>query len=410
MSSSSDRTGNNILLGVCGGIAAYKSAYLVREFVKNGFDVKVIMTESAKDFVGPLTFSTLSKNPVYSEMFNPQTGEWTNHIDLGKWADLFVIAPATANTLAKAAHGQADNLLLTSYLSATCPVLWAPAMDLDMYRHRSTQLNIKTLEKTGDHILMPESGELASGLTGQGRLPEPERIFKACLGLLKKSKPGSKKKKDEKRVLVTAGPTFEPIDPVRFIGNRSSGKMGFAIAESLAENGYLVDLVTGPTNQETSNPNIEVIRVESSDQMEKEALKSFKKCSGAVLSAAVADFKPEKILAQKRKKTEGENLDLKLIQTADIALSLKKIKSPRQFVVGFALETENELKNARAKMNRKGFDMIVLNSLNDKGAGFQSDTNKITILKPGNSKPLIFDLKSKKEVAEDIVAQINSLK
>ncbi len=407
MSSSSDDS-KKILLGITGGIAAYKSVYLVREFVKKGWEVKVIMTESAKDFVGPLSFSTLSKNPVYSQMFDPGSGEWTNHVDLGKWADVFVIAPATANSLAKAANGICDNLLLAAYLSCPAPILWAPAMDLDMYGHQSTKDNLALLKKRGDQVIDAGSGELASGLQGQGRMAEPEEILKRVEQIMRRQS-GGKKKSKKPRVLVTAGPTYEAIDPVRFIGNRSSGKMGFAIARSLSEAGFAVDLVSGPTSLNINDPNINVVQVESADEMEKAAKRSFKNSIGAVLAAAVADYKPRSYFTQKKKKINRKPLDLELVETKDIALSLKKLKSKGQFTVGFALETENELRNAKSKLERKGFDMIVLNSLNDQGAGFQVDTNKVTLIFSGRKKPRDIELKSKEAVSKDIVDEIKNL-
>ncbi len=405
MSSLSEVKPIKILLGVTGGIAAYKAAYLLRDLVKSGFEVKVLMTKSAKDFVGPLTFSTLSKNPVLSDLFNASTGEWVNHVELGMWADLFVIAPATANTIGKAANGMADNLLLTTYLSAKCPVLWAPAMDLDMYRHPSTKENLEKLKSFGDQIIEPEEGELASGLIGKGRLAEPEEILSRVNQSLQDSK-GLKKKSKGAKVLVTAGPTFEAIDPVRFIGNRSSGKMGYAIAEALASSGYDVELVSGPSNQKTNHPKISVSLVESAKEMADAALKLFPDCKAAVLSAAVADYRPKEVYSQKKKKINGKPMNLEMVETIDIAHSLKEIKQKGQFVVGFALETNNELENAKGKMKRKGFDMIVLNSLNDKGAGFQTDTNKVTLIQ-ASGKQEELPLMSKKEVATHIVEKID---
>jgi phosphopantothenoylcysteine decarboxylase / phosphopantothenate---cysteine ligase len=409
MSSSSDRIPRRILLGVTGGIAAYKSAYLVRSFIKEGWEVKVIMSKAAKNFVGPLTFSTLSKNPVHSENFDSKTGEWTNHVELGSWADLYLIAPATANTIAKAVQGIADNLLLTVYLSAKCKTLWAPAMDLDMFNHPATQANLETLKQRGNRIIDPETGELASGLIGPGRMAEPDSILDVVKAIFHKEKPESKKKGQGKKILVTAGPTYEAIDPVRFIGNRSSGKMGFAIAEALAAEGFMVDLISGPTNLRADNEAINLSLVESAEEMHTKASKSFKSSQGAILAAAVADYKPAKYFDQKQKKINGKPLELNLVETRDIAKSLNEIRNKGQFIVGFALETENETENAIKKLDRKGFDMIVLNSLNDPGAGFQLDTNKVTLIFPGEKASIDIPLKSKEEVAVDIVEQVKKL-
>ena len=391
--------GKKILLGVTGSIAAYKSAVLVRLLVKAGADVKVIMTESAKDFITPLTLSTLSKNPVHSDFIADKIGTWNNHVELGLWADVLVIAPATANTIAKMANGFCDNLLMATYLSARCPVFFAPAMDLDMLKHEATVSNIKRLQSIGNSLISSSHGELASGLTGFGRMAEPEEIVDTLSqhfhnsGLLK-----------GKNAMVTAGPTYEAIDPVRFIGNHSSGKMGYAIAEELAKLGASVTLITGPTNQTTNHSSIRVVRTTSADEMFKASMDVFPYSDITVLSAAVADYKPVHIASQKIKKS-GNTITLELTHTQDIAASLGKIKKNGQLLVGFALETENEQANAEKKLISKNFDLIVLNSLNDKGAGFAGDTNKITILDKQN-RVKEFSLKTKKEVARDIVNAI----
>ena len=387
--------GKKIIVGVCGSIAAYKSALLIRLLVKSGAEVKVVMTNSALDFITPLTLSTLSKNPVYSKFSDKDTGEWTNHVDLGLWADLIVIAPASANTIAKMAHGYCDNLLLATYLSAKCPVYIAPAMDLDMFAHMSTQDNLKKLKEYGNKIISPTSGELASGLIGEGRMEEPEAIHDVIANHFSSGNLKGKK------VLVTAGPTYEAIDPVRFIGNHSTGKMGYAIALAAANEGAHVTLVSGPTDLQISNSNIKVVNVTSADEMYSECKKLYPKIDICVLSAAVADYKPKTKADQKIKK-KSDSFSLELIKTHDIAAELGKLKKKGQINVGFALETENESSNAEGKLKSKNFDFIVLNSLNDKGAGFGHDTNKITIIDK-NNKSKAFTLKSKQEVARDIV-------
>lgn len=392
-------TGKKILLGVTGSIAAYKSAVLTRLLVKAGAEVKVIMTRAAHDFITPVTLSTLSKNPVFTEFVKDNTGQWNNHVELGLWADALIIAPASANTLAHMAHGICDNLLQATYLSARCPVFFAPAMDLDMLQHPSTRSNIEKLVSYGNRLIEPVFGELASGLTGLGRMAEPEEIVEHLNAYFSE---GSVLR--GKKALVTAGPTYEAIDPVRFIGNHSSGKMGFAIAEALANRGAEVNLVTGPTHQRTTHPNINVKSVVSADEMYSECSKLFPETEITVLSAAVADYKPLVKADQKIKKKE-EELALQLTRTPDIAASLGKLKHNGQIVIGFALETENEKANALKKLEAKNFDLIVLNSLNDAGAGFGHDTNKITILgRDQHSKT--FAVKSKKAVAEDIVRTI----
>ncbi len=393
--------GKKILLGVSASIAAYKSAVLVRLLVKEGAEVKVIMTKSAGDFITPLTLATLSKNPVLTEFVKGQDGEWNNHVELGLWADVMIIAPASANTLAKMANGLCDNLLLATYLSARCPVMIAPAMDLDMLIHGATKKNIATLTSFGNHFIEPGYGELASGLIGNGRMAEPEEI----VAKLKTHFSGGKL--TGKKALVTAGPTYEAIDPVRFIGNHSSGKMGFAIAESLANEGAEVTLVTGPTHQVLSNPGIKLIKVTAAQEMYEACATLFVTQDITVLSAAVADYKPLVQADQKIKKKEG-GLTIELTQTIDIAATLGKQKKNKQLLIGFALETEQEKSNALKKLESKNFDMIVLNSLNDKGAGFGHDTNKITIINRKQEEQH-FDLKDKKAVANDIVKAISQL-
>lgn len=391
-----------ILIGICGSIASYKSAELVRLFIKAGADVKVIMTKSAAEFITPLTLSTLSKNPVNIEFVKNKEGEWTNHVELGLWADAFIIAPASANSIAKFANGICDNLLTAVYLSAKCPVYFAPAMDLDMWKHPATQKNIGKLLSYGNTLIKPTHGELASGLIGEGRMAEPEDIFDFIISEINSSKPLT-----GKNVLVTAGPTFEAIDPVRFIGNHSSGKMGYALAETLAQNGAHVTLVSGPTHLKASHKNIHVIPVTSAQEMFDNCIKVFPAVDLAVMSAAVADYTPVEVATQKIKKNESE-FSIALTKTKDILAELGKIKKPSQLLVGFALETNNELEHAKGKLEKKNLDFIVLNSLNDNGAGFQGDTNKITILdKMGHTE--LFELKTKTEVAQDIVNKILSL-
>jgi phosphopantothenoylcysteine decarboxylase / phosphopantothenate---cysteine ligase len=390
--------GKKIILGVTGSIAAYKAALLTRLLVKNGADVKVIMTEAAKDFITPLTLSTLSKNPVLTDFVKDDSGQWNNHVELGLWADAMIIAPASANTLAKMASGFCDNLLLATYLSARCLVLVAPAMDLDMLIHPATKNNFDKLKNYGNHFIEPGYGDLASGLVGNGRMAEPEEIIHTLQHFF------STKKLSGKKALVTAGPTYEAIDPVRFIGNHSSGKMGFAIAERLANEGASVTLITGPTQQHTTHANINVVRVTSAEEMYNNSTQYFNQADITVLSAAVADYKPT-VRADQKIKKKDENVVIELTKTQDIAASLGKLKHNGQIIVGFALETEQEHTNALKKLESKNFDLIVLNSLNDKGAGFGHDTNKITIIdKKHHAKT--FDLKDKKSVAIDIVQAI----
>jgi phosphopantothenoylcysteine decarboxylase/phosphopantothenate--cysteine ligase len=387
-----------IILGVCGSIAAYKTAVLTRLLIKSGAQVKIVMTPSASDFITPLTLSTLSKNPVLTDFVKDNTGQWNNHVDLGMWADALVVAPASANTLAKMANGQCDNLLLAVYLSARCPVFFAPAMDLDMWQHPSTQNNLSTLQQYGNYLIQPAFGELASGLHGTGRMAEPEKISEDLFAFFQQQQ-----KLKGKKVLVTAGPTYEAIDPVRFIGNHSSGKMGFAIAEALAAQGAEVNLITGPTQQHTEHPHIHVKHVTTAKEMLDACSIYFDSADITVLSAAVADYKPTETASQKIKKKD-ETLNLVMTRTEDIAATLGKRKHNGQILVGFALETEEEESNALKKLGSKNFDLIVLNSLNDQGAGFGHDTNKVTIM-DGKGKAR-FGLKHKKEVAQDIVQAI----
>ncbi|MDT7833037.1 bifunctional phosphopantothenoylcysteine decarboxylase/phosphopantothenate--cysteine ligase CoaBC [Flavobacteriaceae bacterium S356] len=393
-------SGKKILLGVTAGIAAYKTANLVRLFIKSGAEVKVVMTPASKDFITPLTLSTLSKNPVQSTFYDKEEENelWNNHVELGLWADIFVIAPATANTLSKMTHGTCDNLLLATYLSAKCPVFFAPAMDLDMYKHPSTLESLAKLQEFGNTMIPATSGELASGLVGEGRMAEPEDIVTFIEADI-----ASKLPLKGKKLLLTAGPTYEAIDPVRFIGNHSSGKMGFALAENAANLGAEVFLVTGPTSQKLQHSSVNIIPVSSAEEMYKAAHDHFENMDIAILSAAVADYKPKNVASQKIKKKDA-SLEIALEPTKDILASLGAIKKD-QFLVGFALETENELENAKSKLTRKNLDGIVLNSLNDKGAGFATNTNKVTFI-DSNQKVTPFELKSKDEVAKDILNEI----
>ncbi|SKB94303.1 bifunctional phosphopantothenoylcysteine decarboxylase/phosphopantothenate--cysteine ligase CoaBC [Daejeonella lutea] len=392
----------NILLGVCGSIASYKSASLTRLLVKAGANVKIIMTSEATNFITPLTLSTLSKNPVLVNYYDPESGVWNNHVELGLWADLTIIAPASANTLAKLANGLCDNLLSAAYLSAKCPVYFAPAMDLDMWKHPATQKNIDTLISNGNILIKPAYGELASGLIGEGRMAEPEEIIEFVSEEIKKKLPLR-----GKLALVTAGPTYEAIDPVRFIGNHSSGKMGFAIAEELSALGADVTLITGPTSLKLSDPKIHRIDITSAHEMLKASEKAFPKSAVAILSAAVADYRPAEVSDVKIKKDDSD-LSLNLVKTVDILATLGKEKKAGQILVGFALETNNEEENAIAKLRKKNLDFIVLNSLRDEGAGFKNDQNKVTIIDNKLSKES-FPLKSKKEVAIDICKKVLDL-
>ncbi len=391
--------GKHIIIGVTGSIAAYKAANLIRLLKKEECDVKVIMTPLAKEFITPLTLATLAKNPILVDFFNPENGDWNSHVDLGLWADAYLIAPASANTLGKMANGIADNLLLTTYLSARCPVFIAPAMDLDMFQHPATQANIQKLRSYGNHVIEPTAGELASGLVGKGRMEEPEQIVDYLRSYF-----DLKKKLNGKTCLVNAGPTFEQIDPVRFIGNNSTGKMGYAIAQELANRGAQVELVSGPTHETVTHTNVTVTRVTTAAEMATVCMEKFKIAEITILSAAVADFTPVNKASEKIKR-EKENYTIELKPTTDIAAELGKVKRDNQILVGFALETNNEEANAKGKLERKNLDFIVLNSLQDKGAGFGGDTNKIKIYcKDGEI--FSFDLKSKKEVAADIIDTI----
>ncbi|WP_046745451.1 bifunctional phosphopantothenoylcysteine decarboxylase/phosphopantothenate--cysteine ligase CoaBC [Kordia zhangzhouensis] len=392
--------GKKVLLGITAGIAAYKTASLVRLFIKAGAEVQVIMTPAAKDFITPLTLSTLSKNPVHSSFTNEddENAVWTNHVELGLWADFMLIAPATANTMSKMASGTSDNLLLATYLSAKCPVYFAPAMDLDMYKHPSTKASFDKLTSFGNTMIPATSGELASGLVGEGRMAEPEDIVQFIEKDILNSLPLKGKK-----VLITAGPTYEAIDPVRFIGNHSSGKMGFELARVAANLGAEVVLVAGPNHQQIQHSAVQLVHVVSGDDMYTAAHADFPSADIAILSAAVSDYKPKNVASQKIKKNDT-SLHLELVKTKDILASLGEIKK-NQFLVGFALETNNELENAKGKLTRKNLDMIVLNSLNDKGAGFGKPTNKITIIDK-KMNTLAFELKSKAEVASDIFNEI----
>ncbi|MFY0644542.1 MAG: bifunctional phosphopantothenoylcysteine decarboxylase/phosphopantothenate--cysteine ligase CoaBC [Bacteroidia bacterium] len=383
-----------ILIGVTGGIAAYKTAALVRLFIKNGAEVKVVASKDALEFITPLTLATLSKNPVYSEFYDKESGAWTNHVDLGKWADVMVVAPCTANSLAKMAAGLCDNLLLATYLSADCPVFFAPAMDLDMYAHPSTARNIATLKSFGNHELPAEDGELASGLKGKGRMSEPETIYKMVEDFFKK-----KDKLKAFRILVNAGPTHEKLDPVRFIGNYSSGKMGIAIANELSLRGAEVDLVLGPVQKQHIEESIRVHHIISAEDMYESCISIFPNVDGAILAAAVADYKPKTAASEKIKKKDSE-FQLELEKTKDVLRSLGEIKQ-KQVLAGFALETNDEMANAQDKLQKKNLDFIVLNSMKDKGAGFEKDTNKVSIIEK-KGKTHIFDLKEKTEVAVDI--------
>lgn len=388
--------GKHIVLGITGSIAAYKAASLTRLFIKAGAEVQIVMTSAGKEFITPVTMSALTGKPVVSEFFTANDGTWHSHVDLGLWADMMVIAPATASTMGKMANGIADNMLITTYLSMKAPVFVAPAMDLDMFAHPSTQRNMEILRSYGNHIIEPASGELASHLIGKGRMEEPENILSHIIEFFKKEETLSKKK-----VLITAGPTYEKIDPVRFIGNYSSGKMGYALAEECAERGAEVILISGPVSLKPIHPNIKRISVESADEMFETAIQQFPEVDAAILCAAVADYKVKEQSAVKLKRTEND-LKLELIPNKDIAAHLGEIKEENQILIGFALETNNEEQNAEKKLAKKKLDYIVLNSLNDAGAGFKHDTNKISILSKSGSKK-DYPLKSKAEVASDII-------
>ena len=393
--------GKKIVLGITGSIAAYKAAVLTRGLIKKGAEVQIVITPAGKEFITPITLSALTSKPVISEFFSQRDGTWHSHVDLGLWADAMVIAPATASTIGKMAHGVADNMLVTTYLSMKAPVFVAPAMDLDMFAHPSTQHNLDILRSYGNHIIEPAAGELASHLVGKGRMEEPEKIIEVLEAFFSRQEDLK-----GKRVLITAGPTYEKIDPVRFIGNYSSGKMGYALAEVCAERGAEVTLVSGPVNLQAVHPNIRRVDVESAEEMYRASVEAFPQADAAILCAAVADFTPE-VVAGTKIKREKEDLVLRLKPTHDIAAELRRMKRDGQKLVGFALETNDELKHAQDKMARKNLDFIVLNSLNDKGAGFRCDTNKITIVAPQGATP--YPLKNKQEVAADIIDKLVSL-
>ena len=395
--------GKHIILGVTGSIAAYKAAYLVRGLVKKGAEVQVVITPAGKEFITPLTLATLSSHPVISEFFSNRDGTWNSHVDLGLWADVMLIAPATASTIGKMAHGVADNMLVTTYLSCKAPVFVAPAMDLDMFAHPTTQQNLDRLRSFGNRIIEPAEGELASHLVGKGRMEEPDRIiavleeFFASQEILK-----------NKRILITAGPTYEKIDPVRFIGNYSSGKMGFALAEACAEMGAEVTLIAGPVSLSTHHPRIQRINVESAESMWNAAVDQFPQADAGILCAAVADYRPAVEAQEKIKREQTGEMVLRLIPNKDIAASLGALKRADQRLVGFALETHDEAHHAADKLRRKNLDFIVLNSLRDSGAGFRCDTNKITII-DAQGETTAYPLKSKQEVALDIVRKLATL-
>ena len=394
--------GKKIVLGITGSIAAYKAAVLARELIKQGAEVQVVITPAGKEFITPLTLATLTRKPVISEFFSHRDGTWNSHVDLGQWADLMLIAPATASTIGKMANGVADNMLVTTYMSMKAPVFIAPAMDLDMFAHPATQQNLDKLRSYGNYIIEPGEGELASQLVGKGRMEEPANIVKYLADYFE-----SRASLKGKKIMITAGPTYEKIDPVRFIGNYSSGKMGYALAEECADRGAEVVLVSGPVNLKTANPNISRVDVESAGDMYSAAVKFFPECDAAILCAAVADYTVEH-QADKKIKREGNDLVLSLKPTKDIARELGRMKKDNQRLVGFALETNDEMQNAERKLESKNLDFIVLNSLNDKGAGFRTDTNKITIIgRYGNVQR--FPLKMKNEVASDIVDNLQEI-
>lgn len=395
--------GKHIILGITGSIAAYKAATIIRLLVKRGAEVQVVITPAGKEFITPLTLSTLSSNPVISEFFSNRDGSWNSHVDLGLWADAMLIAPATAATIGKMANGIADNMLITTYLSCKAPVFVAPAMDLDMFAHPSTQQNLDRLRSFGNYIIEPGEGELASHLVGKGRMEEPEQIVEELNAFFDGQQLLKKKK-----ILITAGPTYEKIDPVRFIGNYSSGKMGFALAESCAAQGAEVILIAGPVALQTYHPQIRRIDVESADEMYKAAMTAFPSVDAAILCAAVADYKPQIQHSEKIKREQSGEMTLQLIPNPDIAASLGGIKKAGQLLVGFALETNNEVQHAQGKLKRKNLDFIVLNSMRDAGAGFRCDTNKITIIDAEGGKA-DFPLKSKQQVADDIIRKLATL-
>lgn len=394
--------GKKIVLGITGSIAAYKSCLIIRQLIKRGADVQVVITPAGKEFITPITLSALTSKPVISEFFSQRDGTWHSHVDLGLWADAMLIAPATASTIGKMANGIADNMLITTYLSMKAPVFIAPAMDLDMYSHPTTQANLRRLQSFGNHIIEPQTGFLASKLEGKGRMEEPEVIVAQLEKFFSESADLKGKK-----VLITAGPTYEKIDPVRFIGNYSSGKMGIALAEECADRGASVTLVCGPVTESAkpNRPDIVVVDVESAAEMYQACKETYPKMDAGILCAAVADFTPADVADHKIKR-EGDDMLLRLKPTTDIAAALGKMKTGKQVLVGFALETNDETANAQAKLVKKNFDFIVLNSLNDKGAGFRTDTNKISIITAGGKTD--YPLKSKREVARDIINQLVS--
>lgn len=394
-------SGKKILIAVSGGIAAYKIHFLIRDFVKNGAEVQIMMTPDAENFVTKLSLSTLSKKPVYSDFYS-DNGTWNSHVEMGLWADVIIIAPCTANTLAKMIHGMCDNLVIATYMSAKCPVFIAPAMDLDMYAHPSTRQNLEMAEDYGHFIIPAETGELASGLIGQGRMAEPEKIFKTVEDFFTSG--SSTKSLEGKTVLITAGPTYEAIDPVRFIGNHSSGKMGFSLAEEASKRGAKVILISGPSSQTTDDKNIEIHKVISAREMLNKVFEFYDRVDIGIASAAVADYAPKEVAKEKIKKND-DNLTIELVKNPDILKTMGE-KKTHQFLVGFALETQNEEENAKGKLEKKNLDMIVLNSLRDEGAGFKNDTNKIKIFTRTEKKE--FNLKSKDKVAVDILDFVES--
>lgn len=392
--------GKHIILGITGSIAAYKAAYIIRGLVKKGAEVQVVITPSGKEFITPLTLATLSSHPVISEFFSNRDGTWNSHVDLGLWADVMLIAPATASTIGKIANGIADNMLVTTYLSCKAPVFVAPAMDLDMFAHPTTQQNLDRLRSFGNRIIEPASGELASHLVGKGRMEEPDKIIEALEEFF-----SEQQELKGKKIVITAGPTYEKIDPVRFIGNYSSGKMGYALAEACANRGAEVILVSGPVSLSTHHPSIKRIDVESADEMYEATVHAFQEANAAILCAAVADYRPENKAEQKIKREKDEELLLRLVANKDIAAALGSMKKDGQVLVGFALETQNGVQHATGKLERKNLDFIVLNLLSDAGAGFRCDTNKVSILER-NGQITEYALKSKTEVAGDIVNKL----
>ncbi len=395
--------GKHIILGITGSIAAYKAAYIIRALVKKGAEVQVVITPAGKEFITPITLSALSSNPVISEFFSNRDGSWHSHVDLGLWADAMLIAPATASTIGKMANGIADNMLVTTYLSCKAPVFIAPAMDLDMFAHPSTQQNLDRLRSFGNHIIEPAEGELASHLVGKGRMEEPDKIIAVLEEFF-----ASRTVLEKKKIVITAGPTYEKIDPVRFIGNYSSGKMGFALAEACAQQGAEVTLIVGPVSLTTTHPNIQRIDVESAEEMYQAAMTAFPEADAGILCAAVADYRPEIQADEKIKRESKGEMMLHLVPNKDIAASLGAIKQEGQVLVGFALETNNEATNAESKLKRKNLDFIVLNSLRDAGAGFRCDTNKISII-DRQGETTGYPLKSKQGVAVDIVNKLATL-